>query len=74
MVRYSLNYVSWKLRKMVATDLRTIYTAATSEEAYCDLDEFEEKWERITLQSSSHGEIIGPELFLSLTIHRRLEK
>ena len=33
MVRYSLNFVSWKLRKAVAADLRTIYTAATIEEA-----------------------------------------
>ena len=44
LVRYSLNYVSWKLRKDVAADLRTIYTAATTEEAATRLDEFEEKW------------------------------
>ncbi|MFA6164874.1 MAG: IS256 family transposase [Methylobacter sp.] len=44
LVRYSLNYVSWKLRKAVAADLRTIYTAATVEEAGMKLDEFESKW------------------------------
>jgi len=44
LVRYSLNYVSWKLRKAVAADLRTIYTAATVEEAGMRLDEFESKW------------------------------
>jgi putative transposase len=44
LVRYSLNYVSWKLRKAVAADLRTIYTAATVEEAEIRLDEFEAKW------------------------------
>ncbi len=33
MVRYSLNFVGWKLRKAVAADLRTIYTAAIVEEA-----------------------------------------
>ena len=44
LVRYSLNYVSWKLRKAVAADLRTIYTAATAEEALQRLVEFEEKW------------------------------
>lgn len=44
MVRYSLNYVSWKLRKEIAADLRTIYTAATVEEAERRLDEFEAKW------------------------------
>lgn len=44
LVRYSLNYVSWKLRKEVALDLRTIYAAATVEEAEQRLDEFEEKW------------------------------
>ena len=44
LVRYSLNYVSWKLRKDVAADLRAIYTAATVEEAGRQLDAFEEKW------------------------------
>lgn len=44
MVRYSLNYVSWKLRKEVAADLRAIYTAATVEEAEQRLGEFEDKW------------------------------
>lgn len=44
MVRYSLNYVSWKLRKEIAADLRTIYSAATVEEAEKNLNEFEEKW------------------------------
>ncbi|TLS65255.1 IS256 family transposase, partial [Mariprofundus erugo] len=33
MVRYSLNFVSWKMRKEVAADLRAIYAAATAEEA-----------------------------------------
>lgn len=44
MVRHSLNFVSWKLRKDVAADLRAIYTAATVEEAEQRLAEFEEKW------------------------------
>ena len=44
MVRYSLNYVSWKLRKEIAADLRTIYAAATVEEAEQNLNEFEQKW------------------------------
>ena len=44
LVRYSLNYVSWKLRKEVAADLRAIYTAATVEEAERQLDTFEAKW------------------------------
>jgi putative transposase len=44
MVRYSLNYVSWKLRNEIAADLRIIYTAATVEEAEQRLDEFEAKW------------------------------
>lgn len=45
MVRHSLNYVSWKLRKEVATDLRAIYTAATVEEAEQQLAAFETKWD-----------------------------
>lgn len=44
MVRYSLNFVSWKLRKAVAADLRTIYMAATIEEAEMRLVEFAAKW------------------------------
>lgn len=44
LVRYSLNYVSWKLRKAVAADLRAVYTAATAEEAAQRLTEFEGKW------------------------------
>jgi len=44
LLRYSLNYVRWKLRKAVAADLRTIYTTATVEEAETRLDEFEAKW------------------------------
>jgi putative transposase len=44
MVRNSLNYVSWKLRKLVAADLRSIYTSATEQEAQMRLQEFEDKW------------------------------
>jgi len=44
MVRYSLNFVGWKLRKAVAADLRTIYQAATVEEAAIRLTEFDAKW------------------------------
>ena len=45
MVRYSLNYVSWKRRAEVAVDLRLIYQSATAEEAELRLGEFEEKWD-----------------------------
>jgi len=44
LVRYSLNYVSWKLRKEVAAGLRAIYTAATADEAEWQLDAFEAQW------------------------------
>jgi putative transposase len=44
LVRHSLNYVGWHERKRVAPDLRTIYTAATEEEALLRLAEFDEKW------------------------------
>lgn len=44
MVRHSLNYAGWKERQKVAADLRTVYTAATEEEAVLRLDEFDEKW------------------------------
>ena len=44
MVRHSLNYVSWKRRKEVAAELKTIYAAATADEAQIRLQEFDEKW------------------------------
>jgi putative transposase len=45
MVRNSLAYVNWKERKTVAADLRTIYRAATVEEAERRLGEFEARWD-----------------------------
>jgi putative transposase len=45
LVRHSLNYVGWKQRKEVASDLQTIYRAATREEAELHLSEFAEKWD-----------------------------
>jgi putative transposase len=45
MVRHSLNYVSWKQRKEVADDLKTIYQATTVELAENNLDAFAAKWD-----------------------------
>jgi len=45
MVRHSLNYVSWKQRKAVATDLKAIYSAPTIEQAEIAMDEFAVKWD-----------------------------
>ncbi|HTV84456.1 MAG TPA: IS256 family transposase [Dyella sp.] len=45
MVRYSLNYVPWKRRQEVASDLKRIYTCATAEEAERCLGEFDAKWD-----------------------------
>jgi len=44
MVRHSLNYVSWKQRKEVADDLKTIYQATTLQQAEVSLEQFEAKW------------------------------
>ena len=46
MVRNSLKYVSWKQRKEVAGDLKTIYQASTAEQAEMCLTDFEEKWDK----------------------------
>ena len=46
MVRNSLTYVSWQDRKQVARDLRTIYQAATLEQAENALDRFAERWDK----------------------------
>ena len=43
-VRASLNYVHWKMRKPVAADLKAIYRAATVAEAEQALQELEAQW------------------------------
>ncbi|MCG3686675.1 IS256 family transposase [Arcobacter lacus] len=43
-IRSSLRYVSWKDRKAVANDLKTVYTASTEEDAQTALLEFDELW------------------------------
>jgi putative transposase len=45
MVRNSLHFVPWKIQKEVAADLRSIYTAATADEAGLMLTLFETKWD-----------------------------
>ncbi len=44
LLRKSLNYVSWKMRKQVADDLKRIYQSATVDEAEQRLVEFEKPW------------------------------
>ena len=43
-IRSSLRYVSWKDRKAVAKDLKTVYTAPTEEDAQLALTEFNDIW------------------------------
>ena len=45
MVRHCLKYVSWKQRKEMADDLKTIYRASTVEEALKNLNSFADKWD-----------------------------
>jgi len=45
MVRASLNYVNWRERIAVAGGLKTIYRAATEQEAARQLDQFAETWD-----------------------------
>jgi len=45
MVRGSLNFVNWKQRQEVAADLKTIYRAATEDEAARQLELFAQKWD-----------------------------
>ena len=52
LVRNSLEYVSWKQRKEVAADLRTIYTSPTEQAAELALDAVEAKW------GKSHASIV----------------
>lgn len=46
MVRNSLRFVGWKQRKMVAADLRAIYTADTLDAAELALTSFCDKWDQ----------------------------
>ena len=43
-IRYSLKYVTWKDKKTFTADLKTVYQAATREEAEANLLKLEEKW------------------------------
>ena len=43
-IRSSLKFVSWKDRKAIAKDLKTIYTANTEEQALENLNEFHNIW------------------------------
>ncbi len=45
MVRHSLRFVSWKQRKQVAEDLKTIYQAPTVDQAEANLTAFAKKWD-----------------------------
>ncbi|MDQ3254753.1 MAG: transposase, partial [Acidobacteriota bacterium] len=45
LMRFSLAYVSYKDRKAVASDLKTIYRAATVEEAAQQLAAFAAQWD-----------------------------
>jgi putative transposase len=45
LVRHSLNYVSWKQRRQVASALRPVYTAPTAQEAARQLDMFAAAWD-----------------------------
>lgn len=44
MIRNTMAYVSYKDRKELATDLKTIYKANTADEGYSNLLELREKW------------------------------
>lgn len=44
-IRNSLRFVSWKERKQVARDLKSVYTAATESDARGALEDFKENWD-----------------------------
>ena len=46
MVRNSLQYVNWKERKEVASDLKEVYRAATAEAGQEELRRFRERWDK----------------------------
>ncbi len=46
LTRASLNYVNWKERKQVAADLKTVYRAATAEQADQELTALATRWDK----------------------------
>jgi putative transposase len=44
LIRSGMRYVSYKDRKKVAAALRPVYTAANADDAYAELDRFDEQW------------------------------
>jgi len=46
LMRNSLNYVGWKERKVVASDLKAVYQAPTAEAAQQALTAFGQKWDK----------------------------
>ncbi len=46
LLRRSLNYVPWQDRKVIAKDLRSIYTATNTDTAKRSLEEFKRKWDK----------------------------
>jgi hypothetical protein len=44
MLHHGLNYVSWKMRKAVAANVRCVYAAANVDEGEIQLQELDEKW------------------------------
>ena len=78
LLRHSLSYVSYKQRKEVAADLKSIYTAATLEEAENRLLEFSEKWEDrypvVARSWSSNWARIVPMFAFTLEIQRAIER
>lgn len=44
LIKNSMKYISWKDRKILAADLKKIYSVKTSQETGAPLDEFSQKW------------------------------
>lgn len=44
-IRNCLKYVSWKERKILAKDMKTVYGASTEDEALDQMEKFQEKWQ-----------------------------
>jgi len=73
-VRSSMRFVSYKDRKLVAGDLRKIYTAANAEHAGDELQTFAEKWDHryptISQSWLEHWEQITPFLAYPADVRR----
>lgn len=74
MMRNSLSFASWKVRKEVAIDLKNVYRAATSRKPNASFRSSNSRGIEITRRSNSPGGVFGRGSRRSSTTRRKFER